>query len=84
MAVPVNKTKTCKHFCVGFICGQAHICLFEQLPLLCRSYGRMYWVGVGETPKEEILKIHKMFSKYKYCPKCGEKLDFAGQGNLFE
>ena len=65
----------CKHFALGFIAGKPQVCLLEALPLLIESTARIYHVGldVPLSAKEEILD---KFKQYKFCPKCGEKLDF--------
>jgi len=68
--------RRCSHFAVGFVQGQDVICCFESLLRYCYSTARIYWIGTGETPKKEILKILKCFEGFKYCPKCGAKLDF--------
>ena len=68
----------CGHWAVGYIKSKSRITPFVVVPDLCRCYARVYrdWVGVGETSVEELLKILKCFTKFKYCPKCGEKLNF--------
>jgi len=66
--------KHCDHFTVGVIHGKVKICLMSVVYDFCRSLAKMYWVGNGEPPAEEKDKILKEFKRFKYCPKCGEKL----------
>jgi hypothetical protein len=65
--------RKCKHYAVGFIGGQAEICLPEALGLFCESTARMMLPIERKANAEEMTKILKLF--WKFCPKCGERLE---------
>ncbi len=76
--------KKCKHFSIGFVVGQPKSCLLEILPKEVMYLAKLYWVGLGRPPNRDIKRIAKEFMKFKFCPKCGEKLDFSEVLALFE
>ena len=67
--------KNCDHFCLAFIAGKPKVGRFEILPGWINKIAAMYYVGLN-TPDTEKRKWLKEFKKFKYCPKCGEKLDY--------
>ena len=77
--------RKCDHIAIGRIAGQSSMCRLVMLPdYIINLVNRIYWVGVGVPPDSEFKKCAKEFMKYKYCPKCGTKLDFAKVKVLFE
>jgi len=64
----------CGHFVVGIIHSKVEICLLSILYDYCCNLAHLYWVGNGEPPAEEKEKILKKFRKFRFCPKCGEKV----------
>ena len=85
-SVMLEVNKKCEHWAVGRICSKDVICLLPVLRQYCVSTARIYYVGMEQPPPEsEILKILKQFKQFKYCPKCGAKLDFFDcTENLFK
>jgi hypothetical protein len=67
--------KPCDCFAVGIIAGKPQLCRVKALDLLVRSKAATYYVGLN-PPSNELRKILKLFKKFKYCPKCGKKIDF--------
>ena len=66
----------CDHFAVRIVTrNKRAICRVEALHLLIRSEAQIYYVGLGEPPAEDKADILKQFKKY--CPKCGEKIDYG-------
>ena len=65
--------KKCKHIAVAEMSGKDVICPVSMVERYCLSMARIYWVGDGKPPAEEIAKYIKLFKKNPYCPKCGDK-----------
>lgn len=65
----------CKHFALGVVAGRPVICSMAMLAKLVESQANIYHVGLG-IPLPAKAGILDEFKRYKYCPKCGEKLDF--------
>ncbi len=76
--------KKCNHITIARIAGKNEMVCFDILPKRIISLARLYWLRIGEPSKDEIEKHAKEFMKYKYCPKCGAKLDFSNVKALFE
>jgi hypothetical protein len=70
------KKHKCKHFCIGYIHGKVQFCLFSQLHNLINCLAQIYCVCL-KIPNSEKEKLLNEFKRFKYCPKCGEKLDFS-------
>lgn len=66
----------CSHLAVARIRSKDVICAASLAKKYCLSMARLYWVGVGRPPGEEVEKFLKLFKKNPYCPKCGAKLNF--------
>lgn len=68
--------KKCSHFAVGRLAQRDIICRLPAVYDYCCSAAKIYWVGSGEPPVEEKIKILRKFKQFPFCPKCGEKLEF--------
>ncbi len=66
----------CDHMAVGFIGGKATVVRLAALNLVLKTCEQLYWVSNEPAPKEFVAKYAKEFTRFGYCPKCGEKLDF--------
>lgn len=66
----------CRHLAVARIKSKDVICLVSMIRMYSLSMARIYWVGLGDPPNEEVEKYVKLFKKNPYCPKCGNRIDF--------
>lgn len=74
----------CEHFATGIIAGQEVLCRLPFLRQYCVNTAKIYYVGIEDPPPEsEALKILKQFKRFKYCPKCGQKLIFPAKSRFF-
>jgi hypothetical protein len=74
----------CDHHIAAHVHGKNHLVRFEVLAGYVRELTMNRWVGEGEPPKSETSVVLKEFKKYPFCPKCGTRLEFEGQGLLQE
>ncbi len=72
---PIDKINKCDCFAVAIIGGHSQLCRVEVLSEACWSIANTDYIGLN-LPVSEILKSLKFFKKFKYCPKCGQKIKF--------
>ena len=66
----------CNCMALGIIAGKPQICRVDVVPEYCVNLAQIYHVGL-DLPIKAVLEQLACFKKFRFCPKCGRKIDFA-------